>query len=205
MLKCPIYDLGYLMTDRIITMSIKELDRVEIVKKCISKTLSQVSAAKYLNISDRQMRRLVSKFRLHRVSGLISKCRNSEPNNKISNEVRTKAIRLIHEKYSDFGPTLAHEYLTKHNDVKLSVETLRQLMILDGIWKPKEKSLKVHQSRERRACYGELIQIDGSPHDWFEGRADKCTLIVFIDDATGKLMTCQLAKSESTEAYMSAL
>lgn len=151
------------------------------------------------------MRRLVSKFRLHGVSGLISKCRNSEPNNKISNEVRTKAIRLIHEKYSDFGPTLAHEYLTKHNDVKLSVETLRQLMILDGIWKPKEKSLKVHQSRERRACYGELIQIDRSPHDWFEGRADKCTLIVFIDDATGKLMTCQLAKSESTEAYMSAL
>ena len=191
--------------NRTVTMSIKELDRLDIVKRCADKTLSQDCGSKNLNISDRHLRRLVSSFRLHGVDGLISKHRGKPPNNKISDAVRTQALSLIHEKYSDFGPTLAHEYLTEQHGFKLSVETLRQWMIADGIWKAKQTKCKVHQSRERRPCYGELIQIDGSPHDWFEDRADKSSLLVFIDDATGKLMTCHFSPSESTESYMHAL
>ena len=205
MLKCPICIGSILVMNRTITMSRKELDRLDIVKRCADKTLSQDCGSKKLSISDRHLRRLVSSFRLHGVDGLISKHRGKPPNNKISDAVRTQALKLIHEKYSDFGPTLAHEYLTEQHGFTFSVETLRQWMIVDGVWKAKKTKCKIHQSRERSPSYGELIQIDGSPHDWFEGRADKCSLLVFIDDATGKLMTCHFAPSESTESYMNAL
>ena len=159
MLKCPICIGVILVMNRTVTMSIKELDRLDIVKRCADKTLSQDWGSKNLNISDRHLRRLVSSFRLHGVDGLISKHRGKPPNNKISDAVRTQALKLIHEKYSDFGPTLAHEYLTEQHGLTFSVETLRQWMIVDGIWKAKQTKCKVHQSRERRPCYGELIQI----------------------------------------------
>jgi hypothetical protein len=186
-------------------MSIKELDRLDVIKKCADKTLSQNYGSKNLSISDRHLRRLVASSRLQGVDGLISRHRSRPPNNKISDAVRTQALKLIAKKYSDFGPTLAHEYLTEQHVFKLSVETLRQWIIIDGIWKAKQDKCKVHQSRERRPCYGELIQIDRSPHAWLESRSDKCSLLVFIDDATGKLMTCHFSPSESTESYMHAL
>lgn len=186
-------------------MSKKELDRLEIVKKCISKDLRQRVGALCLGISERQMTRLIKSYRTHAEQGLVNKHRGKIPNNKIPADIREKALKLIYEKYYDFGPTLAHEYLTEQHSFSFSVETVRKIMIADGIWTPKQKKTKVHQSRDRRACYGELIQIDGSPHDWFEGRADKCSLLVFIDDATGKLMTCHFAPSESTESYMHTL
>lgn len=186
-------------------MSIKELDRLEIVKKCANKELSQSNGAKQLNITARHLRRLIKGFRINGVESLISKHRSKQPNNKIPDEICKQVLSLIHEKYYDFGPTLAHEYITQQHGYTFCVETLRKWMIADGIWKPKQKSCKVHQCRDRRSCHGELIQIDGSPHDWFEGRADKCNLLVFIDDATGKLMTCLFSPSESTESYMSAL
>lgn len=186
-------------------MSTKELERLKIIEKCVSKELSQKNGAKQLNVTDRHLRRLVRSFRVKGVDGLVNQRRGQKPNNKIIDTVRTQTLDMIHKKYPDFGPTLAHEYLTEQHGFRNSVETLRQWMISDGVWKPKHKACKVHQSRERRPCYGELIQIDGSPHDWFEGRADKCSLLVFIDDATGKLMSCHFAPSESTESYMHAL
>ena len=187
------------------TMSIKEIDRLEIVKKCISSDLLQSVGASHLCLSERQMRRLIRSYRIHGEQGLESKHIGKIPGNKILSDTKEKALMLIYEKYYDFGPTLAHEYLTEQHDFRFSVETVRKIMIADGIWKPKQKKPKVHQSRERRACYGELIQIDGSPHDWFEERADRCSLLVFIDDATGRLMKCHFAPSESTESYMHAL
>jgi len=186
-------------------MSIKELERLEVVKKCISKDLLQSVGASCLGLSERQIRRLIKNYRTHAEDGLVSKHKGKTPGNKTPPSIKEKALKLIYEKYYDFGPTLAHEYLTEQHDFIFSVETVRKIMIADGIWKPKQKKTKVHHSRERRACYGELIQIDGSPHDWFEERADKCSLLVFIDDATSKLMTCHFAPSESTESYMHAL
>ena len=112
---------------------------------------------------------------------------------------------LIKEKYEDFGPTLAHEKLTEIHHLRISRESVRKIMIENGIWKTKKlKPIKVHQLRERKACIGELVQIDGSDHDWFEGRAPKCTLLVFIDDATGRLMEMRFVPAETTFAYFAA-
>jgi len=119
--------------------------------------------------------------------------------------VRAKALKHLQGKYRGFGPTLAHEKLVELDGLQISDESVRQLMIAEELWKPKKaRKVAIHQMRERRACFGELVQIDGSPHDWFEGRAPACTLLVFIDDATGKLGHLQLVESESFFSYAQA-
>jgi hypothetical protein len=108
-------------------------------------------------------------------------------NNRLDVSVKQRGVDLIYEKYADFGPTLVHEKLTEEHHLKLYRESVRQIMIEEKIWKPKRaKRARIHQMRERRACLGELVQIDDSDHDWFEGRGPKCTLLVYIDDTTGK-------------------
>ena len=117
--------------------------------------------------------------------------------------LKDQAVSLIFENYIDFGPTFAHEKLQEKHSLNLSISTVRNLMILNNIWKPNNKRKKrVYQLRERRSSAGELIQIDGSPHDWFEGRSKKCTLLAYIDDATGRLMELKFVPSESTWDYM---
>src|ERR1019366_1943890 len=110
------------------------------------------------------------------------------------------------EQYHDFGPTLAGEKLLDLDGIKVSRETIRQLQISSGLWKPKSRRVRrVFRLRERRPRFGELIQIDGSPHDWFEGRGPRCTLIVFIDEATSRLMSLQFSPTETTNSYLEAL
>ncbi|SIT49827.1 transposase (fragment) [Paraburkholderia ribeironis] len=117
-----------------------------------------------------------------------------------------RALALIRERYADFGPTLAREKLRECHGIELVVETVRTLMIAAGLWVPRrERPPKVYQPRARRACLGELIQIDGSDHRWFEDRAPACTLLVFIDDATGRLMTLHFTATELTFSYFEAL
>ena len=123
----------------------------------------------------------------------------------MTEEVKKRALNLLKTKYRGFGPTLAHEKLVEREKLKLSDESVRKLMIEENLWKArKAKKVVVHQLRERRACFGELVQIDGSRHDWFEGRADPCVLLVFIDDATGKLVQLFFAESESFFSYCQA-
>ena len=120
--------------------------------------------------------------------------------------IRAAATKMIGEHYRGFGPTLAAEKLAELHGIHLSVESARQLMIAAGYWKPgKGATICVHPMRERRARLGELVQIDGSPHDWFEGRADRCMLLVFIDDATGRLLQLRFEPAETTLGYMHAL
>jgi len=120
-------------------------------------------------------------------------------------ELKKTVVDLLKSKYKGFGPTLAHEKLVEKEKLKLSVESVRQWMILEELWKPRKvKKVMVHQLRERRACVGELVQIDGSPHDWFEGRAEACVLLVFIDDASGKLLQLLFVESESFFSYCAA-
>jgi hypothetical protein len=119
--------------------------------------------------------------------------------------VKKQGLDLLKTKYRGFGPTLAHEKLVERDELQLSVESVRKIMIEEGLWKPRKlKKVVAHQLRERRACFGELVQIDGSPHDWFEGRAETCVLLVFIDDATGKLVELQFVDSESFFSYSQA-
>ena len=189
-----------------ITMSTEEIDRLQVIQRVIEKSLKQGQAAKLLGVSTRQIKRLVRGFKSQGPDALVSKHRNKPSNRAYTQAFKDEALRVITEQYPDFGPTLASEKLALRQGIKLSVETTRQLMIQAGLWKEKTQKQKIiHPPRLRRGCYGELIQIDGSPHDWFEGRGARCTLIVFIDDATSRVQWMRFVKAETTFAYFKVL
>jgi len=186
-------------------MSTKELSRVEVMGRLQEKRLTQKEAGKILGISERQVKRLWKRYREKGVSGLVSRRRGKASNNRMMAETVQAAVDWLHSLYADFGPTLACEKLVEAHGLKLSVGSVRKLMIEEELWKPKKaRKVEVHQMRERRACLGELVQVDGSPHDWFEGRAAKCTLLVFIDDATGRLGQLLFVESENFFSYCQA-
>jgi transposase len=191
--------------DRLLEMSAKELSRLEVMQRLSRKQMSQKDAGRMLSLSVRQIKRLLQAYREKGAAGLVSKHRGRKGNNRLPEEVKKHALNLLKTKYKGFGPTLAHEKLVEREKLQLSDESVRKLMIEEGLWKSrKAKKVAVHQLRERRACFGELIQIDGSPHDWFEGRAEPCVLLVFIDDATGKLVQLLFVESESFFSYCQA-
>lgn len=190
----------------VLQMSHKELDRLGVIEKTAARELTQSQAAARLGLSVRQIKRLVRRFRQAGPEGLVSCRRGQASPRRIERAVRERFVDLVAERYGDFGPTLAHEKLVACHQFGYSVETLRHWMIAAGLWQAKaRRRARAFQVRERRPCRGELIQIDGSPHDWFEGRAPRSTLIVFIDDATGALMGLRFAPAETTEAYMRVL
>jgi transposase len=169
------------------------------------KRLKQKEASQLLGISIRQIKRLWRSFRQKGARGLVSARRGKPSNNQLDARFVQQALDLIKEKYADFGPTLAHEKLSEVHQLQLSRESVRQIMIAEQIWKPKRaKQPPTHQMRERRACFGELVQIDGSDHDWFEGRAPSCTLLVYIDDATGQLLELRFVPEETFFGYCAA-
>jgi transposase len=183
-------------------MSSKEISRLEVMQKLNEKRLRQKEASTILGVSVRQIKRLLKSYRRAGAQGLLSKHRGRTGNNRLREEVTKKALDLLQSKYKGFGPTLAHEKLVEKEKLKISDESVRQLMIVEGLWKArKAKKAAIHQLRERRACVGELVQIDGSPHGWFEGRAEACVLLVFIDDASGKLQQLHFAVNESFFSY----
>lgn len=189
----------------LVTMSDKELNRINVIQAVIDKRMRRRDAAHQLNLTERQVQRLMNRYRESGVSGLASLRRGQPGNHRIPESLKLRALALLREKYSDFGPTLAAEKLSERHDISLFVETLRNWMIADGLWVPySRRKPRVYQPRYRRDCLGELVQIDGSPHDWFEGRAPKCCLLVFIDDATGRLMHLRFGETESAFDYMLA-
>jgi len=188
------------------TMSYCEIDRLDVIQQVVGKRRTQKEAARRLGLSIRQVKRLLLRYRQLGAVGLISGHRGKRPNNAIADSVREAILGLVRKHYNDFGPTLAAEKLREKHQHKLSRETLRQWMIADGLWQPKRrKQACIHQRRPRRPCLGELVQIDGSPHHWFEDRGPYCTLIVFVDDATSRLMALRMVPTETTRAYMETL
>lgn len=187
------------------TMSKKEVSRLEIMQKLLIRQWKQRKAAEVLGIGVRQVQRLVSIYRTHGPTGLVSQKRGKPSNRRIDDTVKSEAVSLIRQHYADFGPTLAAEKLYEKHNIKLAVETVRKLMIINELWKPRNTRIKrSYQPRYRRERFGELIQIDGSSHDWFEDRGPKCTLLVYVDDATSKLTSLYFAPSESTHTYLLA-
>jgi transposase len=186
----------------IIKMSERELTRGEWIARVVAGECPQKRAAKKLGLSVRQIKRLCRKYRNNGISGIAHKGRGKISNRRISADRRKQACDIVTENYPDFGPQLAKEVLEKRHELKFSREWLRQLMIEAGLWNAKQrKSFCVHQRRERRSCEGELVQIDGSYHEWFEDRGAACCLINMIDDATGKLKELRFVEHESTQAY----
>ena len=191
--------------DELLTMSKRELTRFEVMQRIKDKRLTQKEAARMLSLSVRQIKRLYRAYKAQGARGLVSRRRGKPSNNRLEAETQQKAIDLIHEHYRDFGPTLAHEKLTEKHKLRISRESVRGIMIAEELWKPKRaKQPSAHQMRERRACIGELVQIDGSDHDWFEGRGPKCTLLVYIDDASGQLLELWFVPDETFFAYCEA-
>jgi hypothetical protein len=187
-------------------MSIKEANRLGVMKRIDKKDLTLRKASEELGISTKQLRRIRKRYLAEGETGLISKKRGQVSGNKIPEKIQNKVINLLREKYPDFGPTLACEKLLDRHQIKLSEETLRKWMIEDGLWVAKRKKDKrVYQRRPRRSQFGALLQGDGSHHDWFEGRGEKCCLIHFIDDATNEITSAKFSPAETTEAYLVCL
>lgn len=187
-------------------MTIKEAERLNVMRQMDKKKLNIRKASEELGLSLRQTKRVRKRYKEKGAEGLISLKRGKMSNRRISEEVREKAVTLIKKKYPDFGPTLAREKLEEIEEIKVSEETVRKWLIEEGLWKVKrKKDKKVYQRRKRRSRFGELIQGDGSPHDWFEGRSTKCTLLQFVDDATSQTTAALFVEAEATEGYLKLL
>ncbi len=187
-------------------MSKQELSRVQVLEQLIHKQIKQGQAAERLGVSVRQVKRLKQAYQRGGAKALISKKRGRRSNHQLDAPVQAQALQLLQSRYADFGPTFAHEKLTEVHHLVLSDETVRHLMIQAGVWHPKHaRHPAVHPLRERRARFGELVQIDGSPYAWFEERGPACVLLVLIDDATGRLGELLFTEAETTFSYFEAM
>src|SRR4030081_2911337 len=183
----------------------RELNRLDVLARRDSDRLTARAAAELMTITPRQTYRLLRRYRDGGASAVANQRRGRPSNNRLPDVVRGHAIALLRERYADFGPTFASEKLAERHDLKVSRETLRSWMRQAGIWMPRAERKRIQQPRHRREHVGELVQIDGSEHRWFEDRAATCTLLVFVDDATSRLMELRFVASESTFAYFAAL
>jgi len=170
-----------------ITMSMEEIKRLQIVNKVLDKRIKQKDAAQILGLSERQIRRLVRSRKRKGERGLIHGLRGKESKRKISSEKKDLIIDKCAEFYKDFGPTLAQEKLEERDKIRISRESLRQILLEAGLWEISRKSEKHRQWRERKLYFGEMAQSDGSRHKWFEERGPEASLMAFIDDAKSEV------------------
>jgi len=163
-----------------------EIKRLHVIQKVVERVIKQVEAAAILSLSSRQIRRIIKRIRLEGDKGIIHKSRGRPSNRRIPGKIRDKVIQLYRKQYQDFGPTLASEKLLERDGIRINDETLRMWLMESGDWKKSRKTRGHRQWRERRHHDGEMVQMDGSHHDWFEGRGPWCVLMGYIDDATGE-------------------
>ena len=189
----------------VVLMSKRELNRLDVLVRLDSDKLTVTAAAGVMNVTPRQAYRLLGRYRDGGAPAIADRRRGRPSNNRLPDAVRDHAVDLVRNLYPDFGPTLAAEKLAERHDLRVSRETLRNWMRRAGIWSSRAERLRFQQPRYRREHVGELVQIDGSDHRWFEDRAPACTLLVFVDDATSRLMELRFVASESTFAYFAAL
>ena len=183
-------------------MSERELTRLCVLIDLSDRRLTVEAAARLMGVGRRQAYRLHRAFAAGGPVALVSRKRGRPSNHRHGETFRRTVLTLVREHYPDFGPTLAVEKLAARHGLRVGVETLRQWMTSDGLWKDRRHRLpSPHQPRRRRDCQGELVQIDGSEHAWFEGRGAVCTLLAFVDDATSRLMTLRFVVSESAFDY----
>ena len=174
------------MTEKdMITMSRRETKRLHIIHQALDKRITQKTAAELVGLSSRQLRRMLKRVREDGDDGIGHRSRGKVSNRRVPKKIKEKALKLFREKYSDFGPTFASEKLLDVHAIKVSKETLRLWLNKENIPYEKREGRKHRQWRERKHHLGEMVQIDGSHHDWFEGRGPKCVLMGYIDDATG--------------------
>ncbi len=170
-----------------ITMSIKEAQRLHIVQKAIERQITQAEAARLMGVKLRQAQRIVRRVRQEGDQGICHRARGKKPNNRIPDNVKNKVIDLCQRTYYELGPTHAQEKLLEDKRIKVSIETLRTWFLEKELPYRKRKKRPHRQWRERKPCRGEMVQLDGSHHDWFQGRGPVCVLMAYVDDATGEV------------------
>jgi len=188
-----------------IIMSRREMEQVKVFESLKRAEISQAAAAALLKITARQVRNKLKRFKAKGPEGLIHKSRGRESKKRWASKEKAYALELLRSDWLGFGPTFAAEKLEELHKIKISPETLRKAMIEGGLWTAKAKRPKHRKRRDRRSLRGVMVQLDGSDHDWFEGRAQKCTLLVFIDDATSELLWLEFVKSESLKGCFTAM
>lgn len=185
----------------ILELRMRDIDRLKVMQYLIEGRLKVRQACRQLNLSSRQVLRLKKRFKREGPRALVHGLRGHPSNHRLTPSTVERAIALLRQPdYAGFGPTLALEKLPK--DIRLSIWSLRQAMIQKGLWKARRSTERHRAWRPRRDCLGELLQVDGSEHDWFEGRAQRCWLIAYIDDATSRLMHAEFVDAEDTVTLM---
>ena len=167
-----------------IEMTLRELRRLKVVQAAVDHHVTQRSASTMLGLSERQVRRLIKRVREEKDRGIIHRGRGRPSNNRKTEKIKEKALSLYRKKYEGFGPTLASEKLLEMDGIGLSDETLRKWLLEAGLWKKRRKRSGHRQWRARKECFGQMVQMDGSHHDWLEGRGPQLVLMGYIDDAT---------------------
>ncbi|OQW64170.1 MAG: hypothetical protein A4S17_14375 [Proteobacteria bacterium HN_bin10] len=170
-----------------VMMSGKELRRVHVIRQVMDKKVTQEKAGELLGVTARQVRRLVDRVRQEGDRGLAHRGRGKPSNRRIAESVKTKVLRLYDKRYGDFGPTLAAEKLAERHGITLSDETLRLWLTVRGIDHFARRPRPHRAWRARKGHVGELVQLDGSHHDWLEGRGPACVLMAYIDDASSRV------------------
>jgi len=187
--------------EEILTMSQKELYRIQILNEIEGRNLTNQEASEILGISERQIYRLKEKVEQEGIKGISHKLRGRKSNRGYSEEIKKTVIEIYKKQYDDYGPTLFSEELLKNYSLKINHETLRRWLRSEYIITKQRKKRPHRKRRERRSCIGDMIQFDGSHHDWFEGRGAECCLFVCVDDATGKVYL-RFGASENTESAL---
>jgi len=180
-------------------MSQRDRDRLKVLHEAEKGHLTQKQAGGQLQLSERWVRKLLARLRREGDGGILHRLRGRASKHRLGEAVRQKVVKLVKREYADFGPTLAGEYLAAQHGVRISKETLRQILMTAGVWKRKRRRVEeVHVWRARRACWGELVQWDTSEHDWLEGRGPKLYLLAMIDDATSRALA-RFATQDTTQ------
>ena len=189
--------------DEVMTMGNREIDKLRVIRDVLDRKLTQAEAAKILRRSERQVRRMCVRVRNKGHRGIIHGLRGRPSNNLLDSEFLEQVLGALHDPLWDgFGPTFAQEKLKAWHDITLGVETVRKLMGRTEIWKSRHQGGRHRAWRPRRICLGMRTQLDGSPHDWFEGRGPECVLLIYIDDATSQILHGEFVKVEDTLTLM---
>jgi hypothetical protein len=171
----------------IVMMTGRDLKRLRVLGEVLEHRMTQREAAGVVGLSERQVRRLVSRVRCEGEVGIVHRCRGRLSNRRISDQLKQRVLGLYRERYPGFGPPLANEKLYEFDGIRISTETLRKWLIEAHLWKRRRKRRQYRRWRQRKVCCGQMVQLDGSGHDWLEGRGPELVLMGYIDDATGRV------------------
>jgi len=189
--------------EEVIEMSRREINKHHVIRNVLEGKASQQFAARVLGVTDRQIRRICARVRAEGARGVVHRLRGRASNHQLETELIERALCALHDPlWTGFGPTFARDKLSELHGITMDTETVRKLMIQVDLWTPHRQGPRHRAWRERRACVGMLVQLDGSEHDWFEGRGPRCALLIYIDDATSRVLHGEFVPVEETLTLM---